>query len=902
MARDERVRASVRSVLSVLSAALLAACQGDGSDIGPKLAALPSESCKVVVLDDLGRGVVEARATVAGRTALTGRNGRGDLASSPRGRQLVDVDGSHAAAVAGDRLGRVRFAATIVGPDLPAVVFLPDLPDGSSAALALGTQAGATTVTAPSGGRLTVAAGASVGSDDPAATTVTLRTGALQASHVPGDLPAATAGALLTGAVFCIDPPGVTFTPAADLDVADDLGLGAAGTATLFRLDAVTGEWTAVRSGLAAAAGRIQAPNAVAGGGCYVFGVDVPAASLAGRVVLPTGAPVPGTIVTVDGRATTSDAAGRFVVTNVPGARADGSARNAVVELFAGGSWLPARVGSTFAITPGADLDVGDLGLDTTEAGNVRVQQVRRGRAEVLRPTRLGATCEAVAQATLGDAAGQALFEDMPARWFGFQDGRPIDGQNVFYSQGIGFLDPGRRWFDTYQFFDERPWFLGSRRTRALVTDSVGGGPQCDVTLVRGSVAGEGRIGISNESGSFFVDRDFSGRATATLRTERDGQVLVHAFSIERPNGDHLELPIQRVLRRPLAAFDRHGLVAGTLTGADPARQHRLRATRRLDLQEWWDDVVEGIPIASSLPIDVDPATTHAAFQAGVSVAGGHLVATELTSPGGLLTLQKVGLVADLVPTEGATIARDIALDLPATTTFTLTEVLVSPPPIDLSTMTLALAVLQPTGRVIDVVRGLRGNHNGSPLPSFNLTFQLPSLTGGLQDHKWLAVLQGSLATANGTIRTSAMVALPLATSPGFPSPFGFRGVPDVTAPADGGAVPATGFTVDFALPSGALYGTLELRSATAGETLLWQVVVPPDLTQFAFVTLPAEAATPLVAGRSYTLTVSAYFGTSVLATSGDAYRDLSGFVQSIGATELGVTQVTRRSLTLTTN
>lgn len=891
MARDERVRASVRSVLS---AVLLAACQGDGSDIGPKLAALPSESCKVVVLDDLGRGVVEARATVAGRTALTGRNGRGDLASSPRGRQLVDVDGSHAAAVAGDRLGRVRFAATIVGPDLPAVVFLPDLPDGSSAALALGTQAGATTVTAPSGGRLTVAAGASVGSDDPAATTVTLRTGALQASHVPGDLPAATAGALLTGAVFCIDPAGVTFTPAAGLDVADDLGLGAAGTATLFRLDAVTGEWTAVRSGLAAAAGRIQAPNAVAGGGCYVFGVDVPAASLAGRVVLPTGAPVPGTIVTVDGRATTSDAAGRFVVTDVPGARADGSARNAVVELFAGGSWLPARVGSTFAITPGADLDVGDLGLDTTEAGNVRVQQVRRGRAEVLRPTRLGATCEAVAQATLGDAAGQALFEDMPARWFGFQDGRPIDGQNVFYSQGIGFLDPGRRWFDTYQFFDERPWFLGSRRTRALVTDSVGGGPQCDVTLVRGSVAGEGRIGISNESGSFFVDRDFSGRATATLRTERDGQVLVHAFSIERPNGDHLELPIQRVLRRPLAAFDRHGLVAGTLTGADPARQHRLRATRRLDLQEWWDDVVEGIPIASSLPIDVDPATTHAAFQAGVAVAGGHLVATELTSPGGLLTLQKVGLVADLVPTEGATIARDIALDLPATTTFVAAGILAgADPAIDVAQLLVDVAVQQPSGRVIEVVRGLRGNHaaNGS-----DLQFVLPTLAGALPDHPWLALVRGDFASGGAMLHLRSLQTLPALQPRVLPA------FPTVAAPAAGATVPASGFTVDFALPSGALYGTLELRSATAGETLLWQVVVPPDLTQFAFVTLPAEAATPLVAGRSYTLTVSAYFGTSVLATSGDAYRDLSGFVQSIGATELGVTQVTRRSLTLTTN
>jgi hypothetical protein len=888
MSRSDRLPAAV-----LLCAALTACHQGLGSDIGPKLTSLPNESCKVVVLDDLGRGVVAARVTVAGAMALTGRNGRGDLVTSPRGRQLVDVDGGHAAAVAGDRLGRVRFAATILGPDLPAVVFLPDLSASSAAVLTLGTQAAATTVTASSGGKITVAAGASVGSDDAAATNVTVRAGALQPQHVPGDLPAATNGALLTGGVFAIDPPGVTFAPAAGLDVADDLGLGAAGTATLYRLDAATGEWTAVQSGLAAVAGRILAPAAAAGGGLYVFGADVPAASLSGRVVSAAGVPMPDVMVTVDGRATSSDAAGRFVVTNVPGARVDGSPRSAVVELFAGGSWLPVRLGSVFAVTAGAMLDVGDLGLDTMLAGNVRVQQVRRGRADTLRAIRLGSSCDAVALTTLGDASGQAVFEDLPARWFGFQEGRPIDGRNVYYGQGVGFLDPGRRWFDAYQFFDERPWFIGSRRTRALLTDAVGGGPLCDVVLVRGATAGEGYIGITNESGSFFVDRDFSGRATATLRTQRDGQTFVHAFSIERPNGDHLELPIRRVLRQPLAAFDRHGLVAGTVTGADPARQQRLRATRRLDLQEWWDDVVEGLPIPSALPIDVDPATTHAAFQAGVAVAGGHLVATELTSPAGVDTLQKVGVVADLVPTEGGTIQRDIALDLPATSTFVAAGSLVGvDPAVVVAQLAVDLAVQQPSGRVIDVVRGLRGNltANGD-----DLQFLLPSLAGVLPDHLWLALVRGDFTSGGSTLQLRSLQLLPTV------QPRVLAAFPTLAAPAAGATVAASGFTVDFTLPSGALYGTIELRS-TAGETLLWQIVVPPDLTQFAFVTLPAEAATPLLAGRSYTLTVSAYFGTSVLATADDPYADLSGFLQSIGSTEIGVDQVTRRSLTLTTN
>ncbi len=884
---------SDRATFVLLSAAL-AACQGNGSDIGPKLATLPSASCKVVVLDDQGRGVVAARATVGGATALTGRNGRGDFFAEPRGRQLVDVDGSNAAAVAGDRLARVRFAATILGQDLPAVVFLPGLPDSSSATLPLGTQAGATTVTAPAGGRLTVPAGTSIGSDVAAATMVALRTGDLQASHVPGNLPAATAGALLTGRVFCVDPTDVTFTPAANLDVSDDLGLGAAATATLFHLDPVTGEWGAVQSGLAAAAGRIVAPATIARGGLYVFGAEVPAASLSGRVVLANGTPATGMLVTVDGVPVASDAAGRFVVTNVAGALADGSPRNAVVELCAGGDWLPVRLGNTFAITPGASLDVGDLGLDTTLAGNIRVQQVRNGRAETLRVARLSSTCDPVAMVTLCDAKGQAWFEDVPALWFGFQEGRPIDAQDVFYSQSIGFLPEGRRWLDSYQFFDERPWFIGSRRARALLLDAVGGGPVCDTVLVQGEVAGAGFVGKSTESGVFFVDRDFGGRATASLRTQRDGQTLVHAFSIERPSAEKLELPIRRVLRTPLGVFDRHGLVAGTLVGADPAREQRLRTTRQLELQEWWDDVVEGIPIASALPIDVDPAVTHAAFQAGVAVAGGHLAASELTSPGGLLTLQKVGIVADLVPTEAATIAQDIALDLPATSTFTAAGSLAgADPAIDVAQMTVDLAVQQPSGRVIDVVRGLRGNHaaNGN-----DLQFVVPSLAGALPGHLWLAMLRGDFASGGAMLHLRSLQTLPALQPRVLPA------FPTLTAPAAGAAVAASGFPIDFVLPAGALYGTIELRSELAGDTLLWQIVVPPDLTQFTFVTLPAEADTPLAAGRSYTLTVSAYFGASVLDGSEDRYRDLSGFLQSIGAAEIGVTQVTRRSIPLTTN
>ncbi|MBX3464699.1 MAG: carboxypeptidase regulatory-like domain-containing protein [Planctomycetes bacterium] len=885
MARSDRA--------ALLLAAAFAACQGDGSDIGPRLPPLPPGNCKAVVLDDAGRGVVAARVAVAGATAFTGPNGRGDLFADPRGRFVVEVDGTHAAAVAGDELGRLRLAATIAGPDLPAPIHLPAFAPGSITVLDLGTQAAATTVASPAGGSLTVPAGSSVGTEDAAATTVRLRVGDLQPRHLPGDLPPAAAGALLCGRAFCVDPPDITFTPAADLDLEDDLGLDAVATAALYRLLPDTGEWVLVRTGLAAASGRVAAPGALAGGGIYVLGADVPATTVSGRVVLPAGDVVPGAMVAIGGRRTVTDGTGRFALDGVPAVRADGSPYTAGYEVFAGGDWLPARVAGSVPVGA-APVDLGDLVLDTSLGGNVRVQQVLRARAEVLQPARLSAVNHPVAIVTLGDELGRATFEDLPALEFGYEEGRPLNAADVNYGQGVAFLDRGRRWLDFYQFLQRRPWFIGQRQSRVYLCDAAGGGPLRNAAFVIGATPGQGLVGRTDQTGTFFVDRAVDGRATGVLLSQRDGRTLVHAFSIAEPNGDHLELPLQRLLVARLGAFDRHGLVAGALLGADPGREHRLRATRRLDLQEWWDDVVDGVPLASSLPIDVDPAVTHAAFQAGVALPAGHLAACELTAPGGVTTLQKLGLLLDFVPQQGAAVARDIDLAFPATTTFLAGGVLVGADPlVDVSQLTLDLGLLQPSGRPVDVVRGLRGNHAAA---GDDLEFTLPALDGPLADHRWLALLQGSFASGGATLRLQSLQVLPAAPPQVLP-PF-----PVVTAPAPGATVPAAGFTVEFALPAGALYGTIELRSDDGGDTRLWQALVRPAATGFAFVAMPTDVPTPLIAGRNYELTVSACFGPSVLAGSEDPYRDLSAFARSIGAAERGVRQVTRRTLAITTN
>ncbi|MCA8976252.1 MAG: hypothetical protein KDC98_16145 [Planctomycetes bacterium] len=880
-------------------AVALAGCQGDGSDIGPRFEPVPSSSSKVNVYDDDNHGVVGATVAVSGSgdRALTGRNGRGDLFASMSGRPVIGVQAAQASAVAGDMLGSLTAAMPMTGGDLPMVLHLPDVANSSSFPFTVGLQSGPTAVTnaLTAGGVLSAAPGTTIAMTNGAGQG-TLRTASLRAVHLAGELPGGNA--ILFGRGVYIDPPQVTFTPGATLEVVDDVLMTAtntAGTVTLYRLDDTTGEWSAVGNAVASA-GTIRSVGGIDRGGLHAFGLLVTGGSVRGRVVDARGDAVRDALVCVDGRWTRTGGDGRFLVDDVPAVTGDGAPRGAEIEVFAGGDWLPAIATASVVMNGTDEIVIADVVLDTARCTNIRIQQVRRARAEPIRPARISSLFDAVALAAMSDADGRVVYEDVPSRWFGFQEAFAKDRERAYYAQAVGYSNPGQRWLDAFQFFDELPWMVGSRSSRVLVTDAVGGGPIYDAAVVQGADPDQGHVGQTREAGVLFAGRSLNGRVTGSFRSERDGEVIVHAFSIVHPDGEHIELPIRQVLRRPLGAFDRFGMVAGTVTGADAGAVHRLRVTRRIERQEWWDQAVTGTAIRSALPIELDPAATHGAFVAGVDRSGGHLAVAELD--GTASTLQKLAVAEDVVPVEGGVTVMDLALEHEASAVFSAPGVLAAlDGAIPSGALGFDLALEQPSGRVVDIVQGLTGNHTVS---GADVTFSLPALGGAIADDAWLVMLGGSATGGGGTVSQHCMLRL---AGGATTTTAAMLAAPTITSPSPGETVASGGFTVRFALPAAAQYAALELRSQVTGELLLWDILIPPGTAEFAFVRLPAAADSPLIPGRDYILTLSAFaaFADGPLSVSNYPYRELTTFLQSIGATERGVYAVSSHRIEIRT-
>ncbi|MGE3171404.1 MAG: hypothetical protein AB7O97_02185 [Planctomycetota bacterium] len=880
----------------LLAALAAAACQGGGSDVGPGFEDLPGASFKVLVLDDAGAAVSGARVSIDGAAAATGRSGRGDLEASPRGRRLVRVDATAAAADAAqpERLVSLAFAAELPGQDLPLAVYLPDT--GASPTLTLTAGVATTAQTLTAGGAQLDLPNGTVPADG-AAGQVTLRLAELTSAQLPGELPAPPGGRYVFSRAIWVDPPTATFAPGVTVSTPDaDLGFGPGDGAVLFRLDPDTGEWQQVSATQATSDGaRTRLPGAVTRGGLYVHGFAQGAlATVRGRVVDVLDRALPEVLVRVGASRAVTGGDGTFALA-VPALLADGAPRTVAVDLRAGGSFQAAAVATTAGVTAGADVDLGDLELDTTLAGNVRVQLVHRGRAKGLVRLPFSSINGSAAGVAFADADGRCTLEDVGAGFYGFLTGSPLDRDQMQEAQGVPFLQFGRRWDAQFLFFDDRPWLIGTRSTAALVRDSIGGGPVRDAAVTRGRIPGAGFSGNTEDGGSVFVTRAFDGRATASVRTEYQGNAVISAFSIEGPSGDRLQLPVERALR-PGGAFDRHGVALGALTGADPGREQRVRASRPLEFDEWFDQVMLGVAPTSPMPATPVAATGSSSFRAGVAQPRGHVAVAEGALAGAVFTLTGVGLALDLAVPEGTALARDLAIDLPADTVFTAPGALTDlDAGLSVADLRYDLALQQPSGLCVDVVRGVDG---GIVVGGADVQLTLPALSGPLAGHAWLVALRARVTA--GTAATDQRVMLrfdggTVAVTPQLP-------VPVLTSPTDGANVAADGFAVQYTPPPNALYVTIELASAGT-EALRWYAVVPPGDAQFDFVRLPTEAATPLVAGRTYTLQLTAYRAdTGVILLQESPYRELTTHWMAIGTGERGVRAVSSTTIAVTAN
>lgn len=876
---------------AVLAALVLTSCQGGGSDVGPNLPPLPGPSAKVLVLDDAGNGVCAARVTVAGAVATTGLAGRGDLFASINGRQLIQVDAQAASASSSDRLASLVCTQVLQGGDLPAAVHLPNT--STSAVLTVdGTTPAQVTLDdtglGATGGKLIIAGGSVFAPTGP----LSLRFGRLETRHIPGELPVAASGAWLFSRGYWVDPGACTITPPATLELPNELAIGA-GLAALFHLDPTTGIWTPL--GTAAPSGaRISFPNVVAAGGLYAYAAPIAAtAQITGRVLTPAGDPVGNPLVAVDSWRTIGGTDGRFVLPVIAANNPDGTPRTATVEVRGSGSWL--SVSTTVissALANGASVDLGNIQLDSVPVTNLRVLAIESARQQPWVRLGMGALTGFTSSVSITGAQGYALFEDVGSGYFGFIAGHPYTADEMYWARGVGIADPGIRWLDVRTFFGRRGWTLDGRNCYGYVLDKVGGGPILAAGVVQGGSDGAGGLGFTQEGGAVLTERQFAGRATASVLTSVPGKSIASAITMDTPFSEHLEMTVRRVQRSSQGAFERYGMVTGSFTGFSPTAQQRLRTTRILRIDDWVADVFEGEPVTANYPVKVDPTLAPGAFRAGVAVPYGNLAVAEGSSVGGVFTLGKLG-IASLVSVPEATVTPlDLPLAHPADTSFTAAQALVGlDSGFTSANLSLDLALQRADSLVVDVARNINGNVS---VAGQDVAITLPTLTGDLSGGAWLAVLGAARATAT----TATVQKLQLRFDGPTAQPSAFLAVPQITAPVDGAAVPPAGFTVNFALPPDALYATLDLHSLGADE-LRWEAVVPATSTSFRFWTLPTGYATPLVTARTYRLTVTAYRTQGVLHSN---YVDTLQFWSTIGPGARGVVAMSSQTITVTTN
>ena len=630
-------------------------CTGSGSDIGPHASSRAKSFLRGLVEDGRGDPIVSALVRLeSGGETVTGRAGRFLLPYPKPGLHVLEVDGRNATADGSDRFGRLRFQVLVLGGpwDLDHRVVLPDLEEGASARVPLGTlssqvdlDGGAAVLTLPAGTNVSLAG---------ASGEVSLGLGILQEADLPVSLPS-TGDLFLSGKAVFLDPPLARFEPSATLSVENTLGLSSGSEVLLYRLDPSTGAWAEVGKGQVTGTGaRIEATQGINGGGVYLFAVSFPATTgtyVTGLVKSLEGHLLAGALVQgPEGRSARVLADGSFQLGPLVPVDGAGLPRSVTLVFRTGGGWTPAGTAHTLTLNPSGDTGAGTLVLDTVPAATLAVVGVYRGRPLPFKKV-TGGTGDMVLSGRL-DRDGRLSWEDVP---LGKAEARTSWISTRKWYRGGTQKDLTARdgWFEARVLSAEgnsRPDNVD--RTIAVRTVAAGGGgPLPGTSLFLGDGPDPWARGVTDYEAfhSFYGVRG-PQKITAYRLFERGGKKLRSVVTFDGVDNSFFDLPLQVLSRSAGSPYEPFGVVQGVLTGGGGGT---LGMTGRPRLDEWdlREAFLEGTDPGASYPLLEGPPS----FRAGLPRLGS-LTAWEVDPSSGALV--RVGLLPGLPVEPGRVLPR----------------------------------------------------------------------------------------------------------------------------------------------------------------------------------------------------------------------------------------------------